>query len=39
MTSRIPNFAEIPLAGESLAIAAPALGEPWMTPEGISGIG
>ena len=35
MTSRIPNFAEIPLAGESLAIAAPALGEPWMTPEGI----
>ena len=35
MTSRIPNFAEIPLAGESLAVAAPALGEPWMTPEGI----
>lgn len=28
MTSRIPNFAEIPLAGESLAVAAPALGEP-----------
>ena len=35
MTSRIPNFAEIPLAGESLVVAAPALGEPWMTPEGI----
>ncbi|XYD09402.1 methylmalonyl-CoA mutase [Methylobacterium sp. NMS12] len=35
MTSRIPNFAEIPLAGESLAVAAPVLGEPWMTPEGI----
>nr|NKR04621.1 methylmalonyl-CoA mutase [Escherichia coli] len=35
MTSRIPNFAEVPLAGESLAVAAPALGEPWMTPEGI----
>ncbi|MHB2207533.1 methylmalonyl-CoA mutase [Methylobacterium sp. CM6257] len=35
MTSRIPNFAEIPLAGEPLAVAAPALGEPWMTPEGI----
>ncbi|MGU3666053.1 methylmalonyl-CoA mutase [Methylobacterium sp. A49B] len=35
MTSRIPNFAEIPLAGESLAVAAPALSEPWMTPEGI----
>ncbi|MCJ2086066.1 methylmalonyl-CoA mutase [Methylobacterium sp. E-005] len=35
MTSRIPNFAEIPLAGESLTVAAPALGEPWMTPEGI----
>ncbi|KAA0121406.1 methylmalonyl-CoA mutase [Methylobacterium sp. P1-11] len=35
MTSRIPNFAGIPLAGDSLAIAAPALGEPWMTPEGI----
>ncbi|WP_267353411.1 MULTISPECIES: methylmalonyl-CoA mutase [unclassified Methylobacterium] len=35
MTSRIPNFAEIPLAGESLAVVAPALGEPWMTPEGI----
>ncbi|WP_267425025.1 methylmalonyl-CoA mutase [Methylobacterium sp. GC_Met_2] len=35
MTSRIPNFADIPLAGESLAVAAPVLGEPWMTPEGI----
>ncbi|SDN43400.1 methylmalonyl-CoA mutase [Methylobacterium phyllostachyos] len=35
MTSRIPNFAEIPLAGESLAVTAPAPGEPWMTPEGI----
>jgi len=35
MTSRIPNFAEVPLAGESLAVAAPVLGEPWMTPEGI----
>jgi methylmalonyl-CoA mutase len=35
MTSRIPNFADIPLAGETLAVAAPALGEPWMTPEGI----
>ncbi|MEE7503398.1 methylmalonyl-CoA mutase [Methylobacterium sp. C33D] len=35
MTSRIPNFAEVPFSGESLAVAAPALGEPWMTPEGI----
>ncbi|MEL6064723.1 MULTISPECIES: methylmalonyl-CoA mutase [unclassified Methylobacterium] len=35
MTSRIPNFAEVPLAGETLAIAAPVPGEPWMTPEGI----
>ena len=35
MTSRIPDFAEIPLAGETLAVATPALGEPWMTPEGI----
>ncbi|WP_457105179.1 methylmalonyl-CoA mutase [Methylobacterium sp. P5_C11] len=35
MTSRIPNFAEIPFSGESLAVAAPALAEPWMTPEGI----
>ncbi|AYO82241.1 methylmalonyl-CoA mutase [Methylobacterium brachiatum] len=35
MTTRIPNFAEIPLVGEPLAVASPALGEPWMTPEGI----
>ncbi|MGH1573271.1 methylmalonyl-CoA mutase [Methylobacterium sp. P31] len=35
MTSRIPNFAGIPLVGEPLSVAAPALGEPWMTPEGI----
>ncbi|MGU3476692.1 methylmalonyl-CoA mutase [Methylobacterium sp. D48H] len=35
MTSRIPNFAEVPFSGESLAVSAPALGEPWMTPEGI----
>ncbi|MGU3385445.1 methylmalonyl-CoA mutase [Methylobacterium sp. D53M] len=35
MTSRIPNFAEVPFSGESLAVAAPALGEPWLTPEGI----
>ncbi|MDP4005199.1 methylmalonyl-CoA mutase [Methylobacterium sp. NEAU K] len=35
MTTRIPNFAEIPLVGEPLAVAGPALAEPWMTPEGI----
>ncbi|MDF2602276.1 MAG: Methylmalonyl-CoA mutase, large subunit [Methylobacterium brachiatum] len=35
MTTRIPNFAEIPLVGEPLAVASPALSEPWMTPEGI----
>jgi methylmalonyl-CoA mutase len=35
MTSRIPNFAELPLIGEPLSVAAPVLGEPWMTPEGI----
>ncbi|SFL21472.1 methylmalonyl-CoA mutase [Methylobacterium pseudosasicola] len=35
MTTRIPNFAEIPWTGEPLAVASPALGEPWMTPEGI----
>ncbi|KST60685.1 methylmalonyl-CoA mutase [Methylobacterium sp. GXS13] len=35
MTTRIPNFAEIPWVGEPLAVASPTLGEPWMTPEGI----
>ncbi len=35
MTSRIPDFASLPLSGEPLAVAAPAQGEPWMTPEGI----
>ncbi|MCJ2094975.1 methylmalonyl-CoA mutase [Methylobacterium sp. J-072] len=35
MTTRIPNFAEIPLVGDPLAVASPALPEPWMTPEGI----
>ncbi|MFC6791556.1 methylmalonyl-CoA mutase [Methylobacterium komagatae] len=35
MTSRIPDFASLPLSGDPLAVAAPALGEPWMTPEGI----
>ena len=39
MTSRIPDFATLPLsgslAGDPLAVAAPAVGEPWMTPEGI----
>ncbi|MCJ2118936.1 methylmalonyl-CoA mutase [Methylobacterium sp. J-001] len=35
MTTRIPNFAEIPWVGEPLAVAAPVLPEPWMTPEGI----
>jgi methylmalonyl-CoA mutase len=35
MTSRIPNFAGIPLVGEPLSVAVPELGEPWMTPEGI----
>ncbi len=34
MTTRIPNFAEIPLVGEPLAVASPALGEPWMTRRG-----
>ncbi|MCJ2123898.1 methylmalonyl-CoA mutase [Methylobacterium sp. J-077] len=35
MTTRIPNFAEISWVGEPLAVASPALPEPWMTPEGI----
>ncbi|CAM2914287.1 MULTISPECIES: methylmalonyl-CoA mutase [Methylobacterium] len=35
MTTRIPNFAEMSWAGEPLAVASPALPEPWMTPEGI----
>jgi len=39
MTSRIPDFATLPLsgalAGDPLAVAAPPVGEPWMTPEGI----
>ncbi|MCJ2060951.1 methylmalonyl-CoA mutase [Methylobacterium sp. J-048] len=35
MTTRIPNFAEIPWVGDPLAAASPALPEPWMTPEGI----
>ena len=35
MTSRIPDFATLPLSGDPLAVAAPAVGEPWMTPEGI----
>ncbi len=35
MTSRIPDFAALPLSGDPLAIPAPAVGEPWMTPEGI----
>jgi methylmalonyl-CoA mutase len=35
MTSRIPNFAGIPLVGEPLSVAVPELGESWMTPEGI----
>ncbi len=35
MTSRIPDFAAMPFAGQPLAVAAPAPGEPWMTPEGI----
>ncbi|MCJ2013855.1 methylmalonyl-CoA mutase [Methylobacterium sp. J-076] len=35
MTTRIPDFAALPLAAEPLAVAAPATGEPWMTPEGI----
>ena len=35
MTSRIPDFAALPLSGDPLAIPVPAVGEPWMTPEGI----
>ncbi|MHC2106312.1 methylmalonyl-CoA mutase [Methylobacterium sp.] len=35
MTTRIPNFAEMSWVGEPLAVASPALPEPWMTPEGI----
>ncbi|WP_342164574.1 methylmalonyl-CoA mutase [Methylobacterium sp. SD21] len=35
MTSRIPDFATLPLSGDPLAVAAPPVGEPWMTPEGI----
>ena len=35
MTSRIPNFADIPLVGEAIAAGLPPLSEPWMTPEGI----
>lgn len=35
MTSRIPDFAALPLVGQPLAVEAPAPGEPWMTPEGI----
>ncbi|MGC5779747.1 methylmalonyl-CoA mutase [Methylobacterium sp. NFXW15] len=35
MTSRIPDFASLPLSGDPLAVAAPVQGEPWMTPEGI----
>ncbi|MCJ2023819.1 methylmalonyl-CoA mutase [Methylobacterium sp. J-067] len=35
MTSRIPDFATLPLSGDPLAVAAPPMGEPWMTPEGI----
>ncbi len=35
MTSRIPDFAALPLTGEPLAIPSPAVTEPWMTPEGI----
>lgn len=35
MTSRIPDFATLPLTGEPLAIPSPAVTEPWMTPEGI----
>jgi len=35
MTSRIPDFAAMPFAGQPLAVAEPAPGEPWMTPEGI----
>ncbi|RYY12025.1 MAG: methylmalonyl-CoA mutase, partial [Alphaproteobacteria bacterium] len=35
MTTRIPNFAEMSWVSEPLAVASPALPEPWMTPEGI----
>ncbi|GJD34378.1 methylmalonyl-CoA mutase [Methylobacterium aerolatum] len=35
MTSRIPDFAALPLSGDPLAIPTPPAVEPWMTPEGI----
>ena len=35
MTSRIPDFATIPFAGEAIPAVPFAAAEPWMTPEGI----
>ena len=35
MTSRIPDFANVPYAADAFTAPVPPAGEPWMTPEGI----